>query len=324
MYHELYGKYYQIIHNLLNEGPKTEQEIEDYIRKYGFEESFLYLNADMLVNSYHLFEKKGDLYYPVVKHKLPKVYTREQIAWVRLMLNDDKTRFFLSNEKINEYKVKFRSRPLYDVSKYLYQYQDKDKDEAEGKNIYVYHRIINAIRDNLNMQIVYVTNRDHFTKKIVAPYKFEYSMQDQKIRLLAIEYNKKGKPIRLIHIRLSSIKHIDYVDREEAVDFEHFLNMELLAEPLILEVYPELNGIERVFIELSNYKRESVFDKEKQCAIMKVYYEKSDELDLVIKMLSFGKIVKIISDGFIKDEVLRRLNMQRKLFKMRNVKKESE
>ena len=46
---------------------------------------------------------------------------------------------------------------------------------------------------------------------------------------------------------------------------------------------------------------------------MKIYYEKADEMDLVLKMLSFGKVVKILSDGFIKEEVLRRINKQKEL-----------
>ena len=56
MYHEIYGKYYEIIRNLLNSGPKTEREIDDYIRESGFDESFLFLNAKTLVEDYHLFE----------------------------------------------------------------------------------------------------------------------------------------------------------------------------------------------------------------------------------------------------------------------------
>ena len=90
---------------------------------------------------------------------------------------------------------------------------------------------------------------------------------------------------------------------------------ELITKPLLIEVYPELNGIERVFIELSNYKREAEYDKERNCSIMKIYYEPGDEGDLIIKMLSFGKIVKILSDGHIKEEVIRRLKKQQEYFK---------
>ena len=35
---------------------------------------------------------------------------------------------------------------------------------------------------------------------------------------------------------------------------EKIITGTVLKEPLIIEVYPILNGIERVFIELSNYK----------------------------------------------------------------------
>ncbi len=312
MYHEIYGKYYQIIHNLLNSKPKTEREINDYIRSQGFDESFLYLNAKMLVDEYHLFVKKGDLFYPLTNSKIPLFLTNEQKSWINTMLFDEKVKLFLSNEKINYYQKEFASNVLYDDKAYQYLFQDVDKDEITPKMSNVFRFVKNAIIQGMDINLTFISSKNYYTHKKVAPYKIEYSMQDQKMRVIAVEY-RNGEPKRIIRIKLASIVGYRMIERVKRIDFEYYLQEEVLKEPLIIEVYPILNGIERVFIELSNYKREAFYDKERNLSIMKIYYEKVDEMDLVLKMLSFGKVVKILSDGFIKEEVLRRINKQKEL-----------
>lgn len=312
MYHEIYGKYYQIIHNLLNSKPQTEKEINDYIRSQGFDESFLYLNAQMLVDEYHLFVKKGDLFYPLTNSKIPLFLTNEQKNWLNTMLFDEKVKLFLSDERRNYYQKEFAGNVLYDDKTYQYLFQDVDKDEITPKMSNVFRFVKNAIMQEMDINLTFISSKNYYTHKKVAPYKIEYSMQDQKMRLIAVEY-RNGEPKRIIRIKLASIVGYRMVERVKKIDFKYFLQEEVLKEPLIIEVYPILNGIERVFIELSNYKREAFYDKEQNLSIMKIYYEKVDEMDLVLKMLSFGKVVKILSDGFIKEEVLRRINKQKEL-----------
>lgn len=312
MYHEIYGKYYQIIHNLLNSKPQTEKEINDYIRSQGFDESFLYLNAQMLVDEYHLFVKKGDLFYPLTNSKIPLFLTNEQKNWLNTMLFDEKVKLFLSDERRNYYQKEFAGNVLYDDKTYQYLFQDVDKDEITPKMSNVFRFVKNAIMQEMDINLTFISSKNYYTHKKVAPYKIEYSMQDQKMRLIAVEY-RNGEPKRIIRIKLASIVGYRMVERVKKIDFKYYLQEEVLKEPLIIEVYPILNGIERVFIELSNYKREAFYDKERNLSMMKIYYEKADEMDLVLKMLSFGKVVKILSDGFIKEEVLRRINKQKEL-----------
>ena len=47
---------------------------------------------------------------------------------------------------------------------------------------------------------------------------------------------------------------------------------------------------------------------------MKIYYEDCDSLELVLKLLSFGKVIKILTPGYIKDEVLKRIEKQKQYF----------
>lgn len=314
MYHEIYGKYYKLIAKLLNSGPLTKTQINNYITKYGFEESSLYLDADILVDTYNLFEEKNGIYYPKIKHKIPKLYTNEQKGLIRNILEDEMVDLFISPKRKEYYQNILNVDCLYNNDFYHYIFQDIDKDKVNGYLKHKFDIINTALQNNKNLHLTFISNKNNVTHKKVAPYKIEYSMQDQKFRLLAIEYRNRI-PKRLIRVKLVSIFSCDICNREEEIDFNYFVKEELITKPLLIEVYPELNGIERVFIELSNYKREAEYDKERNCSIMKIYYEPGDEGDLIIKMLSFGKIVKILSEGHIKEEVIRRLKKQQEYFK---------
>ena len=220
--------------------------------------------------------------------------------------------YILCRNSTNYYQKEFAGNVLYDDKIYQYLFQDVDKDEITPKMSNVFRFVKNAIMQEMDINLTFISSKNYYTHKKVAPYKIEYSMQDQKMRLIAVEY-RNGEPKRIIRIKLASIVGYRMVERVKKIDFKYYLQEEVLKEPLIIEVYPILNGIERVFIELSNYKREAFYDKERNLSIMKIYYEKVDEMDLVLKMLSFGKVVKILSDGFIKEEVLRRINKQKEL-----------
>lgn len=314
MYHEIYGKYYKLITKLLNSGPLTKNQINNFITKYGFEESLLYLDADILVDSYNLFEEKNGIYYPKIKNKIPQLFTNEQKGLIYNILNNEKVQLFLPNERIEYYKELLNTDPLYCEDYYHYIFRDSDKDDINGYYKHKFDTINKAIRNNKNLHLTFISNKNHVTHKTVAPYKIEYSMQDQKFRLLAVEYRNKI-PKRVIRVRLTSMFSCKICNRFEPIDFNVFITKELLVKKLVIEVYPQLNGIERVFIELSNYKREAEFDKERNCCVMNIYYDSADEGDLIIKMLSFGKVVKIITDCHIKEEVIRRINVQKEYFK---------
>ena len=93
-------------------------------------------------------------------------------------------------------------------------------------------------------------------------------------------YKGLSAMIRMLVEVISAFIFLKFIDINEYINNQNKQYIEI-------EVYPELNGIERVFIELSNYKREAEYDKERNCSIMKIYYEPGDEGDLIIKMLSF-------------------------------------
>lgn len=312
MYHEIYGKYYKLITKLLNSGPKTEKEINDYIIKHGFEETILYLNAEELTNTYHLYNKKNNIYYPVIKNKIPKVYTLEQLQLIKQIINDEKSSLFLSNEDIEYYNNIIKDKPLFDNNNYHFINQDIDKDIIDRYYSSKFKKIIQAIKENKDLKIIFISNKNFQSFKRVIPYKIEYSMQDQKFRLVCIQYRNNVLD-KVIRIRISSIQDIKIVERSINIDVNKYIN-NTNKESIEIQVFPELNGIERVFIELSNYQRTATFDKETNSSIMKIYYEDSDSLELVLKLLSFGKVIKILTPGYIKDEVLKRIKKQKQYF----------
>ena len=89
--------------------------------------------------------------------------------------------------------------------------------------------------------------------------------------------------------------------------FEGKLNLEThiekfdSEEPLIVEVYDDRNAIERFMVEFSAYKKNSEFDDSTQTCITKIWYKKTDEIEVLIKLLSFGPTLKVLGpERFLK------------------------
>ena len=58
-------------------------------------------------------------------------------------------------------------------------------------------------------------------------------MQDQKMRLIAVEY-RNGEPKRIIRIKLASIVGYRMVERVKKIDFEYYLQEEVLKDTIYL------------------------------------------------------------------------------------------
>ena len=81
---------------------------------------------------------------------------------------------------------------------------------------------------------------------------------------------------------------------------------------LVLELTDERNALERVMLHFSHLNRETERIDDNHYKIT-LYYEREDETELLIRVLSFGPVLKVIfPDDFIK-KLCDRLEKQKKL-----------
>ena len=82
---------------------------------------------------------------------------------------------------------------------------------------------------------------------------------------------------------------------------------------MTIELEDSENTLERMMFHFSflEKKTERLGDRKFRTVL---YYPKADETEVLIRILSFGQQVRVVSDGYIKEETRRRLLSQIRLF----------
>ena len=134
------------------------------------------------------------------------------------------------------------------------------------------------------------------------PLKFEFSPKDDKFRFFATQIIK-GKILGYVCLNMGRI--LDVRSSNETFNGKPNLEPHLekfdYEESVVVEVYDDRNAIERFMVEFSTYRKNSEFDDNTQTCTTKIYYRKTDEIEVLIKLLSFGPTLKVLGpERFLK------------------------
>ena len=64
----------------------------------------------------------------------------------------------------------------------------------------------------------------------------------------------------------------------------------------------------------ANYEKHTEFDEERKCWICSIYYDKADETELLIDILSFGPVVRVLGPEPFLGLIKARVRRQHRLF----------
>ena len=153
------------------------------------------------------------------------------------------------------------------------------------------------------VKIVYQSpKREKVSIGYYLPLRFEFSPKDDKFRFFAARIIK-GKILDYVYLNMGRI--LDVRSSNETFKGKPSLEPHLekfdCEEPVVVEVYDDRNAIERFMVEFSTYRKNSEFDDNTQFCTTKIYYRKTDEIEVLIKLLSFGPTLKVLGpDKFLK------------------------
>lgn len=309
VFSEIYSCYYAIITEIVNNAPITAQKIKELIKKNGFSETHLFLFP--LLNELPFLEKKGDTYYSLLENKIHIPLTKIEKAWIKAVSKD--CRFQLFTESPNTSSLLDTAEPLFLQEYFNYYDRFCDGDDFENP-LYQKHfkTINNAIDKKKILKIRYQSpHREKITCGDYLPIKFEFSNKDNKFRIVTakIVKNKIADYVLLNMARIVDTKDTDKTC-EHAVDFEQTIKKINTEEPVVVEIYNQRNAIERFMIEFSTFKKQSEFNAETQTCTTKIHYRKMDELEVLIKLLSFGPTIKVLGPDRFVQLLLYRLQKQ--------------
>ena len=146
-------------------------------------------------------------------------------------------------------------------------------------------------------------NKDKIIKMTLLPEYIEYSEKDDKFRLIA-SGRRHGATLNIARI----IKCTPY-NRP----FEAFTEKAESREPekVEFELYDRRNALERVLMHFAHFEKQAEKTGEDKYKVT-IFYDKNDETEIVIRILSFGPMIKVTAPGYfielIKDRLLRQKN----------------
>ena len=317
LYSEIYNCYYNIINNLLRMGkPFSGKELYSAISRYGFDETMLYLIPKIDSGQWHFFEKSNELYISTLNNTPQLILTTLQKRWLKTLLADKRIKLFLDDAQLELLERNLSDiEPLFSQEDFYIYDQFLDGDDYEDENYRANFRtILSAIEDKQYLNIAFHSHRDNRIHYRYLPCKLEYSVKNDCFRLLAMESRNRSR-YAFHTINLSRITEISETGKyaERIPDINEYITKEYYDEPVTLMITNERNALERTMLQFASYKKNTskLDDNTYKCEI---YYNKSNETELLIEVLSFGSAIKVVGNEHFVKLLTSRLKKQQELF----------
>lgn len=298
LFSEIYGTYYNILARLLEQaaaGTLSREAMYATIRKYGFEESGLAIPEALESQTWPLLRR--DFSTPL-EHAPTMPLTDLQKRWLKTLLSDPRIRLFDPPVEGLE-----DVQPLYPRDALVYYDRYSDGDPFEDPEYIAHFRcILEAIRHRRWLRVWFTSKSGRHCWRCV-PYALEYSAKDDKFRLISA--NRRTP----LSINLGRIRHCVLLEPCEEADYRP---IPMQKRALVLELTDERNALERVMLHFSHLDKETERLGENRYRVT-LRYELEDETELLIRVLSFGPVLKVISPESFIDLLRERLIKQQNL-----------
>lgn len=299
LFSEVYGTYFQVLAAVLEQaaqGKLTGEQMYSIIREKGFEESILTIPRNLEDQTWPLL--KEDLSTPL-KHRPTQPVTTLQKRWMKTLLADPRIRLFAPPVQGLEDVL-----PLYpaDALVYFDRYADGDPYE-DPQYIAHFQTVLKALREKRWLRLRFAGQKETVHIRRCIPYRLEYSSKDDKFRLIA------GNGRSPMIINLARITRCQLL---EPYGEEAYRPKAMRKSTLVLELTDERNALERCMLHFSHLEKETERIDEKRY-LLTLRYEKDDETEMLIRVLSFGHLLKVVAPDSFRQRLVERIEKQRKL-----------
>lgn len=287
IFNEIYSAYFNTVAKILDEAtahPLSKKEMRKIIEKYAFSESILTIEPALVNEQWQLMNPDGSTH---IKHAPTLPLTTLQKRWLRAISDDPKIKLFTDEILFPDEKPLFTSENYTIFDKY--SDGDPYSDENYKKN---FRTILDALKNKYPLKIYLISPKKIEKEIVIMPEYLEYSEKDDKFRLIVsgCEY-----------YRIVNVGTIVSCSRFTEPFFPDSSNM-FDPEPrsVVFELTDERNALERVLLHFAHFENQTRKIDDKHYLVT-LYYLQADEIEILIRILSFGQMIKVIEpDDFVK------------------------
>ena len=308
LFSEIYSAYYNTVASIITAaqgGTLDSHSLYEIVRKSAFPESVISIGTALESGKWTLVKKD----FTTNIQNIPTMpLSLLQKQWLKAICGDKRIRLFVEENILLQLEDQLGAvEPLFTEKDFcLYdKYSDGDQYE-ESSYAEKFKTILNAIHKKKMLKLVYEGRFDSRKRFKCTPYKIEYSQKDDKFRLLAKIRN------RLFTLNIARI--IECQMTETQAQTEECDSLRKNSETLTLEIYDDRKALERVMLAFAHFEKSAVQVKDFVYRLT-LKYDPADETELVVRVLSFGQMVKVIEPaGFrelIKERIARQIKISR-------------
>ena len=306
LFSEIYGCYFTVISRILEQSQAglAKAEIEQLVKEYGFYDSTFYLLPALFSGEWNLLNERDKKYYSRLSGKLKRPISTLEKSWLKALLSDSRIKLFLDEESFVELQETLVNiEPLFENDDFHIYDKHLDGDNFEDAGYIERFRVIlKAAKEHYPLIIEYDSPKGGRTKRQYHPYKLCYSERDNKFRLQCAAFRRNQNRLERITLNLARITSAEISEnRFDVSDKLKLLYKESLCkEPVVLKISKERNALERCMLQFASFERQTEYDKERDIYTCRIWFDPADETELLIRILSFGPVVKVIGpNGFL-------------------------
>lgn len=294
LFSEIYGKYYQTVAAILQEameGTLTRKQLNQIVQREAFGESLMTIPDALLSGQWKLLNKEMET--PLASPpRMP--LTTLQKRWLKALLQDPRIRLFeVDDTGLEDVEPLFRQEWLV----YYDRYTDGDLFDNPAY-INNFRTIRRALQEKKQLEVSFVDGKGGFHRTTVSPCYLEYSEKDDRFRLAA-------EGFRPWIINLSRIRECRILDQGAYRTGQVFRN----DQSVTLELTDERNTLERVMLHFSHLEKEAKKLDETHYQIT-LHYDRKDETEILIRVLSFGPMLRVTAPNTFQERIQDRLKKQ--------------
>ena len=297
LFSELYSAYYNAVAAILKEAlsaPVTDGKISGIAKKYAFGESFITITEALKDGRWPLLKEDRTA---VVENDPKMPLTTLQKRWLKAISLDPRVRLF--GARLPEFPD---VEPLFtpeDVCVFD-KYEDGD-DYTDEDYITRFRLILDAAKNRYPLKFSIKNRKGRDAYITGQPEYVEYSEKDDKFRVIVAGAHRTAT------VNIGRIRSCVIADVRTPADPEL---PDVLYEKAVIEVKDERNALERVFLHFAHFEKEAERTGKDRYRIT-VKYDRDDEAEMVIRVLSFGPVVKVAAPERFRELIKARLLMQK-------------
>lgn len=299
IFSEIYGSYYKAMTEILkiavsSGGSAALKDIRPVIDKYAFAESLLTIQPAISEERWQVIRSDGKT---AISNDPTRPLTLLERKWLKAISLDPRIKLFdVDFSWLGDVEPLFTPDDYYIFDKY----DDGDPFE-DPEYIKNFRLILEAIKNRFPLRIGTENRRGSITHLSVIPEYLEYSEKDDKFRLMTsgTRHSVTVNLGRIVYCRRFNGNFPNQGGRKRNTD-----------RSVTLSLTDKRNALERVLLHFSHFEKQAEkIDDEHYKLILK--YDKDDETELVIRILSFGPMVKVIEPYNFVELIKKRLEMQK-------------